>query len=107
MEMSTPVSTPLTIKHNLSLSQSPKTEAEKQAYKDYAKDTHYLSLVGSLLFATQTRPNIQFTVGLVAQFGNNPGITYLKATKRILWYLKSTANYKLVLGRRKKSVTKK
>ena len=61
-----------------------------------------MSLVGSLLFATQTRPDIQFTVELVAQFGNNPGVAYLEAAKCILQYLKSTADYKLVLGRYRK-----
>jgi len=59
-----------------------------------------LSLVGSLLFATQTRPDIQFAVGLVAQFSNNPGIVHLEAAKRILCYLKFTVDYNLVLGKR-------
>jgi len=93
LENSTPVSTPLTVKYDLTLSQSPTTEAEKHAYKDYSGDLHYLSLVGSLLFVTQTRPDIQFAVGLVAQFNNNPRIAHLEATKCILCYLKSTANY--------------
>jgi len=53
---------------------------------------HYLSLVGSLLFTMQTRPNIQYTVGLVTQFGANPGVAYLEATKHILRYLKGTAD---------------
>ena len=44
------VSTLLGIKHNLSISQSPILETEKQAYKEYADNIHYLSLVGSLLF---------------------------------------------------------
>jgi len=95
------VSTPLAVKHSLSLSQSPKTEAEKRAYQDYAGYTPYLSLVGSLLFAIQTHPDIQFAVGLVAQFGSNPGIAHHEATKRILCYLKETANYNLVLGRQR------
>jgi len=99
MEGSSPVSTPLAVKHSLSLSQSPKTEAEKRVYQDYAGYTPYLSLVGSLLFATQTHPDIQFAVGLVAQFGSNPGIAHHEAAKHILRYLKGTANYNLVLGR--------
>jgi len=74
-------------------------EAEKQAYQDYAGDTHYLSLVGSLLFATQTHPDIQFAVGLIAQFGNNPGIVHLEAAKHVLHYLKGSTSYNLVLGR--------
>jgi len=102
LKNSTPVSIPLAVKHDLTLSQSPTTEAEKCAFEDYAGDTHYLLLVGSLLFATQTRPDIQFAVGLVAQFSNNPGIAHLEAEKRILCYLKSTVDYNLVLGKREK-----
>lgn len=57
--------------------------------------------MGSLLFATQTRPNIQYAVSLVAQFGANPSVAHLEATKHILRYLKGTADYHLVLGRQK------
>jgi len=35
MQNTTPVFTPLGVKHNLSISQSPMSEAEKQAYKEY------------------------------------------------------------------------
>jgi len=49
-----PVSTSLLVKHNLSTTQSPQSTAKKQAYKNYTGDIHYLSLVGSLLFTTQT-----------------------------------------------------
>ena len=51
----------------------------------------------------QTRPDIQYTVGLVAQFGANSSMAHLEAAKRILRYLKSTADYHLVLGRWKES----
>jgi len=95
-----PVSIPLAVKHNLSTSQSPTSKAEKRAYKGYSDGIHYLSLVGSLFFATQTHPDIQFTVSLVAQFGGNPGVTHLEAAKRILRYLKGTVNFRLVLGKR-------
>ena len=99
MQDAAPVSIPLIVKHKLSSSQSPQTEAEKHAYKSYTHDMHYLSLVGSLLFATQTRSDIQYTVGLVTQFGANLGVAHLEATKRILRYLKSTTDYHLVLGK--------
>jgi len=94
-----PVFTPLAIKHNLSTSQSPTSEAKKRAYKGYLDGIHYLSLVGSLLFATQTHPNIQFAVSLVAQFGDNPGVAHLEAAKHILHYLKGTVDFRLVLGK--------
>jgi len=66
MQDTAPVSTPLVVKHELSSSQSSQTEAKKHAYKSYAHDMHYLSLVGLFLFAMQTRPDIQYTVGFVA-----------------------------------------
>jgi len=99
MQDATPVSTPLVVKHELSSLQSPQTEAEKHAYKGYAQDMHYLSLVGSLLFAMQMRPDIQYAVGLIAQFGANPSVAHLETAKHILRYLKGTADYHLVLGR--------
>jgi len=102
LQDATPVSTPLLVKHNLSTIQSPQSKAEKQAYKNYAGDIHYLSLVGSLLFAAQTRLDIQFAVNLVTQFSGNPGIAYLEAAKCILCYLKGTIDLNLVLGRRMK-----
>jgi len=52
MQDATSVSTPLGVKYNLSISQSPMSEAEKQAYKEYTGNIHYLFLVGSLLFMT-------------------------------------------------------
>ena len=99
MQDANTVSIPLPVKHNLTLSQCLKTNNEKQAYKDYAKGIHYLSLVGPLLFAIQMQPNIQFAVGLVAQFSGNSGIAYSEATKRILHYLKNIVDLNLILGR--------
>ena len=49
-----PVSTPLTVGCILSASQSPATEKERQEYVKYSNNVHYLALVGSLLYATQT-----------------------------------------------------
>ena len=50
-----PVSTPLAVKHGLSTSQSPSSEMEQNEYSSFSRGIHYLSLVGSLLYATQTR----------------------------------------------------
>jgi len=96
------VSTPLGIKHNLFISQSPISEAEKQAYKKYAGNIHYLSLVRSLFYMTQTWPDIQFVVNLIAQFGGNSGVVHLETAKHILCYLKGIINFGLVLGRQTK-----
>ena len=61
-----PVSTSLAVKHGLSTSQSLSSEIEQNEYSSFSGGIHYLSLVGSLLYATQTHPDIQFSVNLIA-----------------------------------------
>ena len=51
---------------------------------------------------TQTWPDIQFAANIIAQFGGNPEVAYLKAAKYILCYLKGTTDFGLVLGRQTK-----
>jgi len=80
-------------------SQSPSFEAELNEYLNFSRGIHYLSLVGSLLYTTQTYLDIQFSVNLIAQFSGNPGIPHLEAAKHILCYLKGTQEFSLVLGR--------
>ena len=84
MTSCSPVSTPIATNHHLSRAQTPCNQFEQEEYERYARGTSYISLVGSLLYATQTRPDIQFAVGLTAQFAGNPGIPHLSACKRIL-----------------------
>ena len=55
--------------------------------------TRYQSMVGSLLYmAVATRPDIAQAVGAVAKFCSRPSEAHLTAVKRILRYLKGTAN---------------
>ena len=42
----------LTSNYGLSLVQAPLTSEDQQAYKTYANSINYISLIGSLLFAT-------------------------------------------------------
>ncbi len=53
----------------------------------------YQSMVGSLLYAAMaTRPDIAQAVGVVSKFNSNPTEAHLTAVKRILRYLKGTAD---------------
>ncbi|XP_070003844.1 secreted RxLR effector protein 161-like [Nicotiana sylvestris] len=52
--------------------------------------TMYRGIIGSLLYLTISRPDIVFSVGICARFQSNPKESHLKATKRILRYLKVT-----------------
>jgi hypothetical protein len=42
-----------------------------------------------------TRPDINFAVGMVSRYQANPEQSHWKAVKRILMYLKGTADYSL------------
>jgi len=54
--------------------------------------TKYRGSIGSLLYLTTSRPNIQFGVCLCARFQSNPNESHFKAAQRILKYLKGTTN---------------
>ena len=52
----------------------------------------YRPMIGSLLYVTASRPNVMFSVCMCARFQASPRESHLKATKRILRYLKYTQN---------------
>lgn len=74
----TPTSTPLAVKERLTAAQSPSTLEEKADYKSYAHNLKYLESVGAVLYVTQIRPDIQHAIGVLAQFGANPGKPHLE-----------------------------
>jgi hypothetical protein len=50
----------------------------------------YRSMIGSQLYVTASRPDVMFIVCMCARFQASPRESHLKATKRILRYLKHT-----------------
>ena len=52
----------------------------------------YRGMIGSLLYLTASRPDIQFSVCLCARFQANPKESHLIAVKRIFRYLSKTVN---------------
>jgi len=44
------------------------------------------------------RPNIQYIISLMSQFGGNLDISHLEATKWIFHYLKGIIEYSLILS---------
>jgi hypothetical protein len=52
----------------------------------------YRCTIGSLLYVTASRPDVMFSVCMCARFQASPRESHLKATKRILRYLKHTQN---------------
>jgi hypothetical protein len=53
----------------------------------------YRSMIGSLLYLTVTRPDIQFTVGLCAHFQASPCSSHRTAIQWIFRYLKHTPEF--------------
>jgi hypothetical protein len=85
MEDCKPMSTPMVTGCKLSLDDdSPKVD-----------QTMYRSMIGSLLYATTTRPDIMQVVGLVGRFQSTPKETHLKEVKRIFIYLQATLDFGL------------
>jgi hypothetical protein len=75
---------------NLSLPKQPESTINQHVYQ---------SMLGSLMYAmVGTRPDIAYTVGILAQHSSAPGDPHLVAMKRVYSYLKSTSNFTLTLG---------
>ena len=55
----------------------------------------YRSMIGSLLYLTATRPDIQFGVGLCARYQASPRTSHRKVVKHIFRYLKFTPEFGL------------
>ncbi|GKF15841.1 hypothetical protein Tco_0057303, partial [Tanacetum coccineum] len=51
-------------------------------------ETSYRGMIGSLMYLTATRPDIQFSTVLCTSYQSNPKESHLTAMKRIFRYLK-------------------
>ncbi|GKB85706.1 retrovirus-related pol polyprotein from transposon TNT 1-94 [Tanacetum coccineum] len=58
-------------------------------------ETSYRGMIGSLMYLTATRPDIQFSTVLCERYQSNPKESHLTAVKRILMYLKGTPTLRL------------
>ena len=94
------------VRHQVPLThdQSPSTPEEHTEYKKSANGFSYLEGIGAVLYVTQTRPDIQHAISILAQFGANPGKAHLEAFKRLLRYLNGTAHFGLTLSGKNDSV---
>lgn len=56
-------------------------------------ETLYKQVIGSLMYITTTRPDLQFVVSLMSRFMAKPTELHLQAAKRVLRYLKGTMDF--------------
>jgi len=60
----------------------------------------YQSAIGALLYlSVSTRPDIAYSVSTLAKFSSNPCKQHWTALKRVMRYLKGTANYGIVYSK--------
>nr|GEX74189.1 retrovirus-related Pol polyprotein from transposon TNT 1-94 [Tanacetum cinerariifolium] len=57
--------------------------------------THFRSMVGSLMYLTASRPDLVFAVCMCARYQAKPTKKHLEALKRVFRYLKGTINWGL------------
>jgi hypothetical protein len=80
-----PMSTPMGTNDQLGVDASGNMIDQKQ----------YRSMIGSLLYVTASKPDMMFSVCKCARYQASPRESHLKATKRILRYLKGTHDVRL------------
>jgi hypothetical protein len=80
-----PVYTPMSSAMSLSLDEDGKAVDQRE----------YRSMIGSLLYLTTTRPDIQFAVGLRACLQASPCSSHRVAIQRIFRYLKHTPEFEI------------
>jgi hypothetical protein len=72
---------------------TPMQTSCKLRKNDDSKSTdqrQYMSMIGSLLYVTTSRPDVMQTVGQVARFQATPKKSHVVVVKRIFRYLKGT-----------------
>ncbi|KAF3654906.1 hypothetical protein FXO37_16246 [Capsicum annuum] len=77
---------------------TPIATATKQDLDETGSDVDqkmYRGMIGSLLYLTESSPDIMFSVGLCARFQAKPKESHLKSVKRIFRYLKGTSDISL------------
>jgi hypothetical protein len=75
------------------MSTSTALDADEDGEHVYQKE--YRSMIGSLLYLTATRPDIQFSVYLCARFQVSRRTSHRQAVKRIFRYLRHTPDFGL------------
>lgn len=69
----------------------PGTKVSKKGGGAVLDVTLYKQMIGSLMYLTVTRPDLTFAVGMASHFMENPTKAHYQVVKRILRYVKNTA----------------
>jgi len=99
MQDANPVGTPLDVSVKLQ-------KATDNDISDASLQTHFRQIIGSIMYLMiGTRPDLAATISIVSQYAAKPTQIHLNAAKRVLRYLKGSANYELCLGANPRNTT--
>ena len=73
-----------------------RVQLSKSDEEDDVDPTLYRSLIGSLRYLCNTRPDLAFSVGIASRFMERPKVSHLAAVKRILRYVKGTLGCRIL-----------
>jgi hypothetical protein len=79
----------------MTMPMSTTTALDADEEGEHVDQKEYRSMIGSLIYLTATRPDIQFSVGLCARFQASPRTSHRQAVKRIFMYLRHTPDFGL------------
>jgi hypothetical protein len=79
----------------MAMPMSTTTTLDADEEGEHVDQKEYRSMIGSLLYLTATRPDIQFSVCLCARFQASPRTSHQQAVKRIFRYLRHTPDFGL------------
>lgn len=71
----------------------PRLKLSKESTAPAVDPTTYRSIVGSLRYLVNTRPDLAFSVGYLSRFMQKPTTEHLVAVKRVLRYISGTLYY--------------
>lgn len=71
----------------------PRLKLSKLSSAPSVDATFYRSIVGSLRYLVNSRPDLAFAVGYISRFMENPTTEHLAAVKRVLRYIAGTLHY--------------
>lgn len=72
------------------LPMSPGEKLQLDDREDKVNVTMYRSLVGGLMYRTHTRPDLAYSVGILARFMQTPSKHHLGVAKKVLCYIAGT-----------------
>jgi len=80
----------------------PRLKLSKASTAPAVDATAYRSIVGSLRYLLNTRPDLAFSAGYVSRFMEKPTIEHQAAVKRVLRYISDTLDYGCYYTRKEK-----